>query len=391
MSTGLLSHVRVIENASVITGPLAGLLLSDLGAEVIKVEIPDRGDQFRQWDTPEEKISLAFATYNRGKRSMTLNLRSEEGREIYKRLTAEADVVIENFRPGMMDALGIGYSALRELNPGLIYCEITGLGASGPYIDRPTFDAVAQGFSGLWSNFVDLDNPEVVGPASADHLTGIYAACATLAALAARANTNTGTKVAVNMLSSSMSFVAGSFASYLNTNRLVSKTSRSTGSQAYAFLDLEGKPLAVHLSTPKKFWAGLCRTVGLPELVEDDRFNSKAKRVQRYGEIRELLAPIFATRDRQSWIRSLVEEGVPCAPILAVNETLEDPQVKHLNMLWKDPVTGYEMLRSPIEHEGGFVVSQRTTPILGESTGELLKNLGYEGADLERLQKTGII
>lgn len=107
MSTGLLSHVRVIENASVITGPLAGLLLSDLGAEVIKVEIPDRGDQFRQWDTPEEKISLAFATYNRGKRSVTLNLRSEEGREIYKRLTTEADVVIENFRPGMMDALGI--------------------------------------------------------------------------------------------------------------------------------------------------------------------------------------------------------------------------------------------------------------------------------------------
>lgn len=391
----LLQGIRVIENASVITGPLAGMILADLGADVLKIENPDGGDQFRKWDATEDRVNLSFAVYNRGKRSMTLNLRSDQGRDVYRRLVRDADVVIENYRPGAMDGRGIGYAALSELNPALVYCEITGLGGSGPYRDRPTFDAVAQAMSGLWSTFIDVDHPEAIGPPMSDQLTGIYGACAILSALVARGTSGLGTKVAVNMLSSSMSFISGSFAAHIvnaahGEVRVPSKTARARSSQSYAFVAKGGKPFAVHLSTPKKFWEGLCRTVGLPEMANDDRYNTKGKRIQRYEEIYDCLAPIFATGERDTWLEALIAEDVPCAPILTPGETLEDPQVQHLNMLWEDPASGYQLVRSPIQHEGQFAAGTLPAPGLGEHSIDVLQSLGYSQAEVEGFKGTGV-
>ena len=388
---GLLQGIRVVENASVIAGPLAGVLLADLGADVIKVELPEGGDQFRHWVGNDEAVSAWFANYNRGKQSISLNLRSDEGCTIYKKLVENADVVIENYRAGAMDARGIGYEALKELNPRLIYCEITGLGASGPYANRPTFDAVAQAISGLWSNLIDLENPEAVGPPMSDQLTGTYAALAILAAVISRASTDKGTKVSLNMLSSSMSFISGSFASYLKDKEVPTKTSRGRGSQSYAFSDSAGKPFAVHLSTPKKFWDGLCRTVGHPEMADAEAYNTKAKRIQAFDEIHAIFSRVFATGDRESWIEALIAEDVPCAPILTVDEVLDDPQVRHLEMLWRDPVSQCLLVRAPIQHEGRFVAAERAAPFLGENTVELLSDLGYGQADIERLRSAKVV
>jgi formyl-CoA transferase len=392
----LLQGIRVIENASVITGPMAGMLLSDLGADVIKVEIPDGGDQFRKWDATEEKVNVSFASYNRGKRSITLNLRAEEGRQIYRDLVCGADVVIENYRPGVMDARALGYEALKEINPRLVYCEISGVGATGPYRDRPTFDAVAQAMSGLWSLLTDVSAPEAVGPPMSDQLSGIYASCAVLGALVSRASTGIGTKVSVNMLSCSMSFIGGSIASYLDSVRqedpkVPNKATRGVGSQSYSFIDCHGKPFAVHLSTPRKFWEGLCATVGLPAMANDERYDTKRKRIQHFHEIRDTFQPIFAKRDRQSWLDALTSADVPCAPIYTIDEALQDPQVQHLGMVWEDPSSGHQLVKSPIQEDGHFAVGTRATPVLGEHTLEVLGLLGHEEAAVEELRRTGVV
>lgn len=387
----LLKGIRVIENASVISGPMAGLILADLGADVLKIEIPDGGDQFRKWDGSTKAVSPAFAVYNRGKRSITLNLRSKKGQEIYKSLVRDADVVIENYRPGVMDARGIGFDDLIKVNPRLIYCDITGLGLDGPYRDRATFDGVAQAISGLWSSFVDMDNPEPVGPAMADQLAGMNAAAAVAFGLVSRSITGVGTKLGINMLSSAMSFIGFQFTGYLKDHVLPSKSDRPHASQTYSFLDSEGKPFAVHLSTPKKFWDGLCVTAGVSEMTDDERYNSKSKRTARYDEIHEVLSKIFATGKRDDWVKALLAADVPVATINTVAEAIEDPQIKHLRMFWDDPASGYTFVRSPIQNKGEFALTDRPTPKLGEHTDEVLSNLGYTLAEIGELHATGVV
>lgn len=387
----LLKGIRVIENASVISGPMAGLMLADLGADVLKIENPDGGDQFRRWDTSTKVVNRAFATYNRGKRSITLNLRAEKGQEIYKALVRDADAVIENYRPGVMDARGIGFDDLIKVNPRLVYCDITGLGPDGPYKDRATFDGVAQAISGLWSCFVDMDNPEPVGPAMADQLTGLNAAAGVAYGLVSRSITGVGTKVGINMLSSAMSFIGSQFTNYLDDHVVPSKSDRSRASQTYSFLDSEGKAFAVHLSTPEKFWEGLCATAGVPEMAFDDRYNSKGKRTTRYDEIHETLAEIFTQRKRDAWVKALLAADVPVGALNTVAEAIEDPQIKHLRMFWDDAASGYSFVRSPIQNNGAFALTEQPTPDLGEHTDEVLSNLGYKVAEIREFHATGVV
>lgn len=390
---GPLTGIKVLEMASVITGPFAGMLLADLGGEVTKVEMPGTGDYFRQWDGKEGSVRPAFAAYNRGKKSVTINVQIESGREVYRRLAADMDVVLENFRPGTLDRLGVGYEAIRSINPRVIYCSITGMGSTGPDRDRPTYDAIAQAMSGLWSQLTDMKHPEPGGPALCDQLGGLYAAYGILGALVGRSTTGQGQKLEVSMLSAAIAFQPTAVADYLMEGEVADKLSRPHRSQSYAFVASDGLPLAIHLSTPQKFWSGLAEAVGRPDLVTDPRFATKASRIRNYNALRDLLAEIFATRPRDEWLERLRERDVPAGPIYTIAETLADRQVRHLEMIQTFgqgaralTLVGYAAKYGATACQPGLPV-----PYVGEHTEPVLTGLGYGAADLARMRAEGAI
>ena len=386
---GPLQGIRVLEMAHVISGPYAGMLLADLGCDVIKVELPGTGDIFRQWDAGPEALSPSFAAYNRGKRSITLDLRNEDGREVYLRLASRVDVVIENFRPGTLERLGVGYEAVRERNPGVIYCSITGMGSTGPYHARPTFDAIAQALSGLWSQLTDLENPEPVGPPLSDQLAGLFAVYGILAALVRRQATGRGQRIEVSMLGASLAFQPGAVAHYMMTGTVSKKLTRARRSQSYAFVAGDGLPFAIHLSTPDKFWRGLLEVVGRPELADDPRFKTKGDRIRNYQVLHDLLSEVFRTRTRAEWLAELEAHDIPAAPIYTVAEAVGDPQVQHLNLI-RTYGTGERMLKlvgCPVTFGETQCDPGLPPPYVGEHTESILQDLGYNQAEIKRLRQ----
>jgi formyl-CoA transferase len=390
---GPLEGIRVLEMANVISGPYAGMLLADLGAEVIKVELPGEGDNFRHWDAEPGALRPQFAAYNRGKKSVTIDVRKEGGKECYLRLAERVDVVLENFRPGTLERMGVGYEQVRRRNPEVIYCSITGMGSRGPERNRPTYDAVVQAKSGLWSQLTDLTDPEPVGPPICDQLAGLYAAYGILAALHRRDRTGRGQRLEVSMLSAGLAFQTNAIADYLMTGAVADKLSRARRSQSYAFVAGDGRPFAVHLSTPHKFWQGLCEAAGRPELLEDPRFRTKGDRIRNYHELRRELAATFRTRPRDEWLARFEQHDVPAGPLHTVAEALEDPQVRHLDMVrtWGEGERAVRLVGFPVEMEGTPLSPGLPPPALGEHTEEILAELGYVPEQIARLREEGAI
>ena len=389
----LLSGVTVIEVANVITGPFAGMLLADLGADVIKIEAPG-GDQFRRWQAESDEIRPAFAAYNRGKRSVVLDLKSPEGRHALERLVATADVMIENFRPGVMDRLGLGWSRLSEVNPRLVYCYVSGMGSIGPDRSRPTYDAVAQALSGLWSQLTDVSDPQPVGPPMADQLTGMFSAIAILAALQHCAATGEGTQVEVSMLAACLAFQPLAVAEYCREGEVAEMTSRARNSQSYAFVASDGLPFAVHLSTPRKFWQGLCRTAGRPDLVDDERYATKSARIRAYAELHRIFGDVFRTAPRSHWLEALSRHDVPAAPINRIDEALSHPQVEAIGIIERGdgaPPGLNGLVRSPISRGGVHLSSRRPPPLLGADSVSVLNAAGYSATEIENLRSLGVL
>ena len=379
--------------AHVISGPYAGMLLADLGCEVIKVEPPGTGDIFRAWEPGQEALSPSFAAYNRGKRSIALDVRTDRGRELYLQLASRVDVIVENFRPGTLDRLGIGYEAIRQLSPRVVYCSITGMGSTGPYHHRPTYDAIAQAMSGLWSQLTELKNPEPVGPPLSDQLAGLFAVYGILAALLRRQITGSGQRIEVSMLGASLAFQPAVVAAYLMTGEVSNKLSRARRSQSYAFVAADGLPFAIHLSTPDKFWRGLLEVVGRPELADDPRFKTKKDRVRNYEALHKLLSDVFRTRPRAEWLAKLEAHDVPAAPIYTIAEAVSDPQVQHLGLLWhyRTPGKQVRLVGCPVffsETPSGPLLPP---PQLGEHTEAILRELGCSPGEIEELRQRGII
>jgi crotonobetainyl-CoA:carnitine CoA-transferase CaiB-like acyl-CoA transferase len=365
----LLKGVRIVEVASVITGPYAGMLLADLGAEVIKIEAPPSGDAFRGWDGSEDGVRPAFAAYNRGKYSVRLDLKSEADQAALWHLLEDADALIANMRTGAMDRLGFSWEALHRRNPNLVYCSISGLGSSGPDANRPTFDAVAQALSGLWSQLGNLEDPVPVGPPIADQLTGMYAAMGTAAALCGQRSGRGGTHLEVDMLGACLAFQGLSIANLLQAGEIPGPDTRARTSQAYGFVAGDGKPFCIHLSTAPKFWKGLCDAVGHPQLADDERFATKTGRVRNYDLIRAELAAIFSTQPRDVWLAALDEHDVPGAPILNLAEALEYPQTTASSIVGT-PDSGDDWLsslcRSPISVDGRHLASDIPAPVFNQ-------------------------
>lgn len=363
----VLAGLRVIEMGTFITGPAAAMHLGDLGADVIKVERPETGDPFRAFKGG--LYSPHYQTYNRNKRSIALDTSKDDDRAVFHELIRDADVFIQNFRPGVAEKLGAGEAELRALNPRLIYCAISGFGTSGPARDRAAYDTVAQAASGFLRLVMPPDNPRVIGPALADAVTGFYAAFGVLGALYERNATGKGRRIDISMLEAMCHFNLDSFTHWFSEGEVMDPYSRPKVSQSYCFECSDGKWIALHMSSPPKFWEGLAKVIGRPDLFDDPRFATRFARIDNQHALIEVMGPIFRTRSREEWCRLLEAEGVPFSPAYDSNEALEDPQAKHLQIEVSatHPEMGlFRSVRSPLSYDGERDLAITPPPTLDE-------------------------
>jgi crotonobetainyl-CoA:carnitine CoA-transferase CaiB-like acyl-CoA transferase len=370
-----LDGIKVIELGTMITAPYAAMLLGELGAEVIKVENPDGGDPFRA--TGGGSYGPNFVAYNHGKRSVSLDLKSEQGKFAFRKLLQQSDVLIENCRAGVMEKLGFSAEVIRSLNRRLVYCSITGFGATGPYRNRPAYDAVASALSGIYGLAVDPSEPRLVGVTISDNAAGMYAANGIISALYQRERAGVGRRVEVNMLESSIGFTPDAFAHLTQNNVEYGPTSRVASSQCFAFNCADGKTLTVHLSVQKKFWEGLLSILDDAAIVDSPLFKARPGRIANYEELRAALARVFVTRPRAEWMAKLDEIDVPFAPIQSISEVMADPQVEHLGTFTRTvhPTEGDVVsIRSPIAFDGARG-DNAAPPTLGQHTETILSEL----------------
>jgi crotonobetainyl-CoA:carnitine CoA-transferase CaiB-like acyl-CoA transferase len=397
-----LSHVRVLDLSRVLAGPWASQVLADLGAEVIKVERPGTGDETREWGPPwlsaaedGARESAYFASTNRGKRSVTIDLSRAEGQALVRRLAARADVVLENHRVGSLARRGLGYEDLAAVNPRLVYCSISGFGQSGPYRDRPGYDFLVQAMGGLMSVTGEPDGPPMkVGVALTDLLTGMYAATAVLAALAERERSGRGQHVDLALLDVQVAALANQAESFLVTGRAPGRLGNAHPSIVpyQAFRTRDGH-VVVAVGNDAQF-ARLAEVVGRPELARDPRFATNADRVEHRGALVAILAAALAARPTEEWVRALDAANVPAGPINDLAQVFEDPQVRHRGLRVDVPrargdsvpvvASPIRLSRTPVEH--------RPPPRLGEHTREVLVEvLGMDDAEVEALRSAGVV
>jgi len=386
----VLDGIRVLDLGSYITAPYAAMLLAEMGADVIKVERPGAGDPFRFHTSTSN--SPFFLAYNRNKRGLTLDYTQPDGIEVLRLLVQKADVLVINVRPGVENKLGIGAAQLQALNPRLIYCSITGYGADGPYAKRPAYDGVGQALSGLLSRFHQTDDPRIAGPAMADSLTGIFACLGVLGALHERSRTGKGRRVEVNMIEAAMAFLVEPLAHYLILGEDQPFYFRGAASQAYILRCRDGKRIGLHMSSPDKFWQGLAKAVGRPDLLT--RYATREAKVEHYEEIGRELAAVFATKDRDDWIPLLEANDVPFAAERLLAELEDDPQVRHLGTFNEvgHPVHGtVRGVNRPVRFDGDNDSGFLPPPAMGEHSDEILGELGLDNRRIGELRSRKII
>ncbi|WMT91034.1 CoA transferase [Pelagibacterium sp. H642] len=384
-----LKNVKVLEQGTFITGPCAGMMLADLGADVIKVETPGSGDPYRTYQ--EGHFSPHFQAYNRNKRSVALNLKSEDDKKIFDQLVAEADVFIQNFRPGAAERMGAGYERLSEINPRLVYCSISGFGKDGPYRDRPSYDSVAQALSGFLGIVTDRERPRFLGPALADAITGIYAAYGVLGALVSRGTDGKGRLVEVSMLEAMAHFAIEPFTALFALGQAPVGLDRPRLAQAHILKTRDDKLVAIHLSSPEKFWDELTEAFDAKHLREDPRFATRLARIDNYEALGEELNAITARRDRAEWATIMEKFDVPFAAVNEVEEVVEDPQVNHLNLIVPVEKTGDDAadraVRPAVTVDGEPFLNVRPAPRL-DADGEAVRRNVAEGKGWPELAAT---
>jgi crotonobetainyl-CoA:carnitine CoA-transferase CaiB-like acyl-CoA transferase len=370
MSIKVLEGVRVVEHGTFITGPAASMLLADMGADVVKVEQP-AGDPFRAFRGG--LYSPHYQTYNRNKKSVTLDTREKADLALFDKLVCEADVYIQNFRPGVAEKIGAGEARLRELNSRLIYCAISGFGPDGPAAQRPSYDTVAQAASGFLKLLVNPANPRVVGPAIADAMTGFYAALGILGALYEREQREgaKGRRVEVSMLEAMTHFNLDAFTHLFSEGEVMGPFSRPSVSQSYVLPCADAKWIALHMSSPPKFWEGLAKAIERPTLFDDPLFADREARIRNQDKLIELLTGIFRTQPRAEWCRRLEALDVPHAPMYETIEVPEDPQAKHLQLFVDAPHPEHvgqrwRSVRSPVSFDGERALDVTAPPLLGD-------------------------
>jgi crotonobetainyl-CoA:carnitine CoA-transferase CaiB-like acyl-CoA transferase len=381
-----LKGLKVLELGTMITAPLAAMQLAHAGAEVIKIEHPKGGDPFRVFRGG--LYSPNFMAYNLNKRSIKLNLQSEAGRGAFRKLLDRADVLVENYRPGVLVRLGFGPEVIREKWPRLIHCSITGFGTSGPYSARPAFDTIGLALSGIGASQWDPEDPQIAGPTVSDYVTGMYACNGILSALHERHATGKGRRVEVNLLEGAVSLMADYVAYYTQHGISQQPLSRTAASQCFALRCADGKLIALHLSRHEKFWTNLVKAMGCEDLAAEEQFASRQGRIDNYQALRTALNAEFAKRTRAQWMVLLEESDVPFAPVNDIADVCADPQVQHLGTLCETnhPTEGKVVaIRNPVMFDGerGDVAP---APTHGEHTVSVLAELGYSPAEIRELE-----
>ncbi|MCH7477390.1 MAG: CoA transferase [SAR324 cluster bacterium] len=391
---GPLEGFKIIDVSAMLSGPWAADILGDQGAEVIKVETPGSGDHTRRLRNRMGGLTSTFININRSKRSITLNLKSDEGREVLHRLVADADVFLQNFRPGVVERLGIGYDDLRAVNPRLVYVSISGFGEKGPYAGQRVYDPIVQALSGLTTIQAGADNqrPSLVRTVLPDKLTSVTASQAITAALLARERNGTGQHIRLSMLDAVLAFL---WVSDMGGQTFVD--SPVEPQKAASFIDLiyetrEGYMTVSAMGDME--WEGLCRAVGHPEWLEDERFKTPALRDENVNERLELTQSALREKTAREWLDILAEHDVPCAPALTRSEVIEHPQVVASGILMESdhPVAGrLRQTRPAARFEGTPTGTPRGAPRLGEHNAEILRELGYDQEAIDGLRARGAI
>jgi crotonobetainyl-CoA:carnitine CoA-transferase CaiB-like acyl-CoA transferase len=390
-----LSGIRVVDLTRVLAGPFCSMLLADMGAEVIKIEIPGEGDSVRRSGAIRDGISWYFAAFNRNKRSLTLNLRHEEGRDVLAKLVARSEVLVENFRPGVLARMGFDEARLKSLNSGLVYCNISGFGDSGPYRDRPSFDFIAQAMSGLLSVTGERDGaPLRVGPPIADLLAGLYGALGICAALLARERSGEGEKVGASLLSSTIGILGFFAANYFATGELPQRTGNDHAIVAPYGLFRTGDGEVAIAPSGEISYRRLTDALELPQLREDPDFRTNALRLKNRQKIHRLIESRLATETSEYWIARLNAAGVPCDRVKNLAEVFADPQVEDQEMAIDAEHPGHgtvRMLGFPLKFRDRPCRVRLPAPELGGDSERVLAELGYAAAEIARLRGKGVV
>ena len=406
--SGALSHIRILDLSRVLAGPWASQTLADMGAEIIKIERPRVGDDTRSWGPPflkdqrgnETRESAYFLSTNRGKLSVTVDVSRSEGQSIIRRLAEASDVFIENYKVGDMARYGLAYDDLKVLNPGLIYCSITGFGQDGPMAHLPGYDFIVQGMGGLMSITGERDDlpgggPQKVGVAVADIITGLYATTAILAALAHRNETGAGQYIDLALLDTQVASIAGMAMNYLVSGVVPTRQGNAHANIVpYQVFHARDGELVIAVGNDSQF-ASLCEVIGAPGLSADDRYALNDNRVRNREQLVSLLQEILWVRTVQEWLALLQPAGVPCGPINDIAQVFEHPQVRHRRMALElaHPGAGFTpTVANPIRFSGTPIRYERAPPTLGQHTRQILTTLaGLSEPEIERLASEGII
>ena len=391
---GPLSHVRVLDLSRIMAGPWCGQILADLGADVIKVERLGEGDDTRRWGPPflkdrdgnRTQEAGYYLSVNRGKRSVALDLKSDEGRAVVKALAAQSDILLENFKTGTLDRMGLGYEDLKAVNPRLIYCSITGFGLTGPMAGDAAYDFMIQGMGGLMSVTGGPDDapgggPQKVGVPIVDIMTGMYAAIGVLAALSKRGETGAGDHIDLAMLDVSVAMLANQAMNYLvSGTEPVRRGNRHPNIQPQNVYPVKDGHIVLAVGNDGQF-RKFAEVIGRPALADDPKFATNAARVENLEELEALLIAALASGTIAHWVAAFAAAGVPSGPINTVGRVFGEPQVQHRRML-RDiphPLSGtVKQVVSPLNFANAPLAFDRAPPLLGEHTEEVLKALGLE-------------
>jgi len=390
-----LSGLRVVDLTRILAGPFCSMLLGDMGAEVIKIETPGEGDPVRRQGVIRDGLSWYFAGFNRNKRSLTLNLRHEEGREVLAKLIAGSDVLVENFRPGVLDRIGFDEARLKLLNPDLVCCHITGFGDSGPYRDRPSFDFIAQAMSGFMSVTGEPDRPPLrAGPPIGDLVAGLYAALGVCAALVRYGRTGRGDTVGASLNNAMISMLAFLAANCLATGQQPARTGNDHAIVSpYGMFRTADGEVAIAPSSEAVYYR-LLDAIGAPELRDHPDFRSNDDRVRNRRAMNTAIEERLEVAGSDHWIEKLNAAGVPCARVMTLPEAFADPQTRDQEMVVAVEHPGHgmvEMLGFPIKFTEAPCRIRRPAPDIGADTDAVLCDLGYTPEEIARLRRNGVV
>jgi len=390
-----LEGIRVVDLSRILSGPFCSMFLADMGAEVIRIEDVASGDPIRQQGEMRNGFSLYFASYNRNKKSLTLNLRDPEGMAVLRRLLGTADVVLNNFRPGVMEVMGLSRAELERLRPGIVSCHITGFGLDGPYRDRPAFDFIAQAMSGFMSvNGAEGEPPARAAPPITDLVAGAYAAMGVCAALVRRERTGKGEEVATSLTDSMVSMLSFLATNYFATGELPRRTGNDHALVApYGLFEAADGQVAIAPSNDQVYFK-LLDALGLSQLREHPDFRTNKDRFARRAAINAEVNAKTREKPIAHWLEVLNAAGVPCGRVMNLREVFDDPQIRHQQMrvTIDDPRHGpLDVIGFPVKFSDEPCVVHRAPPDLGADTDALLAELGYAPDRIGKLREARVV